>query len=437
MKDLSGITCCFIDHGGLYQPLAEELATAYKRVIYTDPNAEDSETVNDAVLGDSFPENPRFERTDDFWLHKAEIDLFVVPDSKAAGLQLELRSQGFPVWGSGRSIFLEQSRETFLRVLKDVGLEVPPYKRIIGLANLREYLKDKENQIIKISKYRRTMETRKWTSMDEDEAWLDMMAVRLGGVKNLWPFLVFEAVDKDCFELGFDTYQILSKLPRLMLDGYEGKDNCYFAALKPFDEMPEQTRETIEKLSPVLAKAGHSNFFTMEIRDIVEHFYPNDITPRGPMPGTASQTLLYTNMPTIIAAGAEGELVEPEANGKFACEVALCKKGFDCMWRSVRVPGELKDQMKLSGVCHVNGRSWFPWKYTDDEGIGWLVATADTPKDLIKNILAAKELLPPGVDASTESLVDLLSEIHKAEAEGIKFTDQELPEPESVVADDQ
>src|SRR6516225_6740528 len=121
MRELSEITAGFVDHGGLYQPLAERLAESYKRVIYTDPAAEDSENINEAIIGDSFPENPRFERTDDIWLHKTELDLVVVPDSKAAGLQLEFQSQGFPVWGSRRSIFLEQSRETFIRVLEDLG----------------------------------------------------------------------------------------------------------------------------------------------------------------------------------------------------------------------------------------------------------------------------------------------------------------------------
>jgi len=436
LKELSEITCGFIDHGGLYQPLAERLAESYKRVIYYDPNAEDSETVNDAVLGDSFPPNPRFERDDDIWMRKKELDLVVIPDSKHCGMALELRSQGIPVWGSARSIFLEQSRETFVRVLEELGLEVPPYKRIIGIDRLREYLKDKEDQIIKISKHRRTMETKKWTSMDEDEAWLDMMAVRLGGVKNLQPFLAFESIDTP-LELGFDTYHIGGRYPRLMLDGYEAKDNGYLAALKPFEEMPEQSRAVLEAFAPLLKQAGHANFWTFEIRVKDDHFYPIDNTPRGPMPGTGSQGMLYKNLPKIIAAGAEGELIEPEAAGKFAAEVGLCKKGFDVSWRSVRVPEELKPWMKLSGTCNVNGRSWFPYKPHDDEGIGWLVAIGDTPAEIIDNILTYKELLPPGVECSTEAMIELLREIHKAEEQGIEFTDEVVPEPETVVTQDE
>ena len=435
MKELSEITCGFVDHGGLYQPLAERLAESYKRVIYTDPAAEDSENINEAIIGDSFPENPRFERTDDIWLHKTELDLVVVPDSKAAGLQLEFQSQGFPVWGSRRSIFLEQSRETFIRVLEDLGFEVPSYKRIIGITALREYLEGKEDQIIKISKYRKTMETKKWSSWDEDEWWLDLMAVKLGGLKELFPFLVFESIDTP-FEIGGDTYVIDGRYPRHMLDGYEAKDNAYFSAFKAMEEQPEQIQAVMEAFAPLLKKTGHRNFWTMEIRVKGEKFYFIDNTPRGPKPANDSQIAIIKNLPLIIAAGAEGELIEPEASALFSAEVALCKKGSDIAWRSTRVPEELTEWMKLSGFCRVNGRAWIPYREKDDEGIGWLVATGNTPHEVVTNILAYKALLPPGVDAATDGLVELLKEINKAEEEGMEFTDKPVPEPEMVVTED-
>jgi len=45
-------------------------------------------------------------------------------------------------------------------------------------------------------------------------------------------------------------------------------------------------------------------------------------------------------------------------------------------------------------------------------------------------------LLPPGVDAATDGLVELLKEINKAEEEGMEFTDKPVPEPEMVVTED-
>lgn len=436
MKDISEITAGFVDHHGLYQSLARRLIgeNGFKRVIYSDPSAEDCETVNEAVIGETFPPDDRFEAVNDLWLRKKEIDLYVVPDSKHMGLQLELSSQGKPVWGSHRSMRLEHSRELFLKALADLGMEVPKFERIIGTDALRQYLEDKEDQIIKISTYRGTMETKKWTSMDEDEAWLDMLAVKLGGVKRLQPFLVFESIDTP-FEMGGDTYVVRGRTPRVALDGYEAKDNAYLAALKPMDQMPEQIRSVLEAFLPLLR--GHANFWTMEVRVKGDHFYFIDNTPRGPLPGTASQCQLYRNLPEIIAAGAEGEIVEPEASGKFAAEVALTKKGWDVMWRSTRVPKALEGKMFLSGFCDVDGRSWFPYKATDDDMIGWLSATGDTPTETVQNILAYKELLPPGVDAQTDSLVDLLKEINQAEEQGMEFTEHPMPEPEIVVQSDE
>jgi hypothetical protein len=436
MRDLESITCCFIDSpDGLYLPLARSLAPGYKRLLYTNLNAEGAETINEAVIGEAFPAEENFERIDDFWMHRNEVDLWVLPDSKAAGLQLELERQGFPVWGSRRSIYLEHSRETFIRVLKDLGLEVPKYKRIIGLDALRDYLRDKEDQIIKISRYRRSMETRKWRSWADDEWWLDLMAVNLGGVKNIWPFLVFESIETD-LELGADTYFVNGQFPKVMVDGYERKSRGYFAAVKPAGEMPEQTRAVMDAFAPILEKAGHGNFWTIEVRVKDEHSYFIDPTPRGPMPASGSQALLYKNLPEIIAAGAEGELVEPDLAGKFAAEVGLTLKREGAAWRTCGLPAELADFMKLSGACYVNGRAWFPYRQEDtDDGIGWLCAIGDTPQETIEKLLAYKELLPPGVEADTDSMVDLLKEIKTAEQEGIEFSKQPVPEPETVVQD--
>jgi hypothetical protein len=68
--------------------------------------------------------------------------------------------------------------------------------------------------------------------------------------------------------------------------------------------------------------------------------------------------------------------------------------------------------------------------------IGWLVAIGDTPEQTIDRMLEYKNQLPDGVSAHTESLVDLLKEIHKAEAEGIEFSPMPVPEPELVITND-
>ena len=437
MKEISQITAAFCDHEGIYYALAEKLSKSYKRVLYWDPTEEAFDTVNQAVIGDSHPENEKLERVDDILLRKREVDLWIFPDSKGAGMQQDLIEQGKAVWGSRRSIFLEHSRETFLKVLEDIGFEVPRFKRVIGMTALREYLKPRDNQIVKISRFRGTMETKKWRSWDDDEAWLDLMAVKLGGVKNIWPFLVFESIDTP-LELGGDTYCVRGQFPDRMMDGYEFKDKGYFGAFKSTADLPAQTQAVLEAFSSILAKAEATNFWSMEIRVKDDHFYFIDPTPRAPLPASASQMEMYTNLPTIIAAGAEGELVQPEAAGKFAAESVLTTHCSAPQWPSVRVPEEIEQWVKLGGICKVDGRAWFPPVRNDTgDEIGWLVAIGDTPLETVETLLGYKNLLPDGVEANTDSLIDLLKEIHQAEAEGIEFTRMKLPRPETVVTADE
>lgn len=430
--NLGDVTACFFDHEGLYLPLAEKLSESYKRVLYFDPKEVGFPTVNDAVIGDSFPANERLERIDDFWPIKHEIDLFIFPDSQGSGLQNELWEQGFPVWGSRNSIDLEQSREKFHKTLSLLGLESAPFERIIGLTDLAEHLKDKEDKYIKISKFRGSLETYHWRSWDDDAGTLDCWRVKFGGVKDLIPFLVFDAIDTE-FEIGGDTYCIRGQFPKLVMDGYEWKDKGYFAALKPRDKAPEQLQEVLNAFAPILGQAGHNNFWTMEIRVKDEHSYFIDPTPRGPLPATGSQMEIYGNLAEIIIAGANGELVEPEPLGKFSAECVLTIKGEKEGWSSTRVPDDLKQWMKLGGNCKVNGRTWFPPSQSGEDTIGWLVAIGDTPTETIETILERAGKLPDGVCAATDSLANLLKEIHKAEAEGIPFTEMKVPEPAIVI----
>lgn len=429
MKDIPYITACFVDHGGLYLPLAQKLSESYKRIIYFDPCERAFPKVNESIVANGFE---GIDRVESFWPLKSEIDLFIFPDSQGSGLQIELASQGFPVWGSRTSENLEQSREHFHQVLEDVGLEVPAFQRIVGLEKLRKYLADQTDKYIKISKYRGSLETCHWRGMDDDEGMLDSWAVKFGGVKDRIPFLVFDAIDTD-LEIGGDTYCINGQWPESMMDGFECKDKGYFGAFKSLGDMPEQTQSVLEAFGPVLGRHGHANFWSMEIRVVGDSFFFIDATPRGPLPGIGSQMEVYANLPEIILAGAGGELIQPEPTALFAAECALIQKNEKQSWGSVEVPGKLRRWMKLGGSCLVNGRTWFPPDESHENEIGWLVAIGDTPKETVDTMLEQADQLPDGVEANTDCLVDLLKEIHQAEDEGIEFTDQKVPEPETAL----
>ena len=200
---------------GLYLPLAQKLAPSFKRLLYWSEWQESFPTINKRIIGDGFD---GIERIDDIWEHKNEINLFIFPDIYRSGLQSELKSQGHLVWGSRRGDRLETNRGAFMRVLQEVGLPVPTFQEVKGLAELRSHLKYREDVYLKLSKYRGSFETCHWRSWREDEGMLDSLAVKFGPLQDLMTFYVFDALDTE-IEIGADTYCIYGKFPSLMLNG--------------------------------------------------------------------------------------------------------------------------------------------------------------------------------------------------------------------------
>lgn len=424
MSDLKDITCCFVDHG-LYLPLASKLAQTYRRVLYFTPWERGFPTINDCCLGDGFGD---IERCDDLWKEKAEVDLFVFPDILHAGLQEELREQGFPVWGSGTGQRLEMDRLEFLRTLSETGLPLPTLKEVRGISALREHLREEEDKYIKISKYRGTMETWHWRNWKLDSGTLDVLAVHLGSVRELLRFLVFDAIDSD-IEVGGDTYCIDGRFPNHLIEGYEWKDKSAFGAFKSRADLAPALQDILEAFGPVLGSHTYRNYFSMEVRG--ETFI--DPCCRGPMPLTGSQMEMYKNLPEIIYAGAQGELVQPEVEEEFCCECVLTVKVEKEEWANVTVPHALEGWMKLSHCCLADGVHGFPPYECRGEEIGWLVAIGDTPRSTLEKQLEQVKLLPDGVCAGTDSLVNLLKEIQEAEAQGLEFSPHPTPEPAEAI----
>lgn len=427
MKALSQITAMVIDHG-LFLPLALKLAESYKRVLYWTPFEKGFPLLNDCIIGDGF-EN--LERVDDIWKFKDETDIWVCPDIQHSGLQLELESQGRAVWGSRRGDSLELSREKFHRILKETGLDVPKFERIVGLTNLSLYLKDKENVYIKISKYRGSLETTHYRNWREDETLLDGWAVKFGPAKELIPFMVFENIEA-ITEVGGDTYGVDGQWPSLMLHGDEWKDKGYIGAVTKTEDMPDEIKAVLEAFAPILKQERYRNQWSMELRVTENDAYFIDPTCRGGLPSTASQIEVWKNFSEIVLAGAHGELVDPEPAAQFTCECVLTMKSDKHSWGVTEIPDELKQWMKLAACCEIDGRICFPPDDSMGDEIGWMVALGDTIKEVIETMIGYVELLPDGVSANTDSLTQLLKEIAKGEAEGIPFAD-EVPPPEIVV----
>lgn len=433
MKPVEKVTACIVDHGR-YLGLAVELAKSFKRVLYYNAAAVDAfPTINKWTVADGFPGVEVIVPPDDHWDYKGEIDLYVFPDIYHGGEQLELESQGKAVWGSRHGDRLEILRGQFLKTLATVGLEVPTYKVIHGLTALREELRNREDVYIKISRYRGTMETFHWRDWEHDEVWLDEKAVELGPQKDEIIFYVFDAIDTE-IEVGLDTFSVDGYYPDNMLVGYEWKDKGYFGAVTPRAQIPEPLAFVAFTFQKELASNRYRNFISSEVRIKGDEFYFIDPTRRMPCPGGSSQLKLYGNLPEIILAGAQGELVQPEMTAQFACECVLTTAGGKDAWKTVRFPSSMEDSFVGQECCMVDGKvCWAPMSESHGEELGWLVNKANTPKDCIHGMLDKVKELPDGVTAATESLIDLLKEIESGKDEGIPFTTKPLPEPAEVI----
>ncbi|HUD74399.1 MAG TPA: hypothetical protein VMQ76_04945 [Terracidiphilus sp.] len=427
--DISNACFCVCDHG-FFVPLALRLAETGARVIYHNLAwAKSNPTLSDGIIGDGF-EN--IECVLDLWDIKKEVDAFVFPDVGHMGLQKELASQGFPVWGAKDGMRLETDREFFMKKLDELGLDVPPFQKVIGLTALAKYLIPRRDIWIKISRWRGSWETKHWRSYKEDGGKLDNWAVLFGGAKEMIIFLCFDKIETK-LEIGSDTYNVDGQYPSLVLHGIEKKDEAYFSAITKRDKLPPEILTIMEAFQPWLKKKKYRNQWCMEIRVTEHEAYFLDATPRGGLPSTGSQLMAMSNLPEVILRGASGEFVEAEYNCKFTAECMVKIHGETNTWETLDIPRELRPYLMLSDCCEIKGQTWWPGGNDELEDLGWLVATGDTPTETLHLMNHLADLLPDGANACVEALADIIREVEEMEANGIPFTDEPMPEAEIVL----
>jgi hypothetical protein len=89
----------------------------------------------------------------------------------------------------------------------------------------------------------------------------------------------------------------------------------------------------------------------------------------------------------------------------------------------------------MATYCEVDGQPWFPPAEGNAEGLGWLVATGDTPIETAERMNELADMLPDGADASVEALADIIREVEEMESQGVHFTSAPMPDPEIVLED--
>jgi hypothetical protein len=430
MKQTPEVRCLVVD-SGIFTHIARRLARDFDTVWYWSPWESAFPHFKDALIGDGYGDIIRVESIEQV---KAKCDLFVFPDIGYADLQMELVAQGKAVWGCRHADELEARRGLFLETLQnETDLPVPKYQKIKGLSNLFLHLRDNPDRYIKVSTYRGDFETCHFRSMEEDHGLLDSWGVKLGPLREEFYFYVFEPIDTQV-EDGIDSYCIDGQWPSTVIHGMECKDSAYLGTFQKMDEVPPETRIANEQFGPVLAHYGYRGFFSTEVRITEEgDSYFIDPTCRAPSPPSQVMCEMTSNLGDIIWQGANGILVEPVPAAQFGVQ-AIFKVDRD-EWGVIKLPTELDQWVKVSFSCKMGDKICVPPDPQGVSEIGWVVAIGDSMPEAIENLRFHVEQMPEGVKVEFSSLADLLKEVKMAEDEGMSFSDEEVPEPATIIED--
>jgi hypothetical protein len=431
MKEISDTTFCVIDRATFF-PVAKRLARDAKKVYYHRPDGDAFRVFAKGILGDGHGD---VTYLNDFWKIKDQIDCWVFPDCMDAGLQLELESQGKPVWGSKDAEDLEQMRGRWLDKARELGMPMPKTHKILGLTNLRLFFSKHQGQtfFVKISTWRGDMETWRAWEPHQIRNKCDLLAMKFGPFQEGITFYVQEKIDTK-IESGADTYFNNGQFPSKVILGYEKKGASYFATWKERSEMPPVVWGVMDQIAPTLEKLRYCNMISSEVRIKDGKSYWLDPCFRFPSPAGEEELELYENFSETVWHGANGEFVEPKMSAKFCGEAVIQYTGDKEGWKSVVIPEEVEAFVKLYACGYDDGAYHFP-PHQDCEAIGCAIALGDTPKEVLDGLKEIKEALGDApVDLAIEPLADLFAQIDLAESKGIPFSEQELPEPAEVIS---
>jgi hypothetical protein len=423
---------------GLFFSLALRLSQHFGRVLFFSEWDSACPSLGEVAVGDGFGE---VERVKDFWGIDAEtkkrlidaVDLFIFPNLGNEGIQDYLQALGKNVWGNRNGGRLEQNREYLLRLQSELKMDVPGYKVVVGMENLRAHLKTVEDKWIKISFYRNDCETFHHQSYEQSRAELDALALKWGDLQDMIRFVVCDTIKTD-IETGGDFICIDGKFADHAVLGFEKKNRCYLATIKPYGEISERVTGINAKLAPTLREYGYRNFISSEVRIYKDKDYLIDITNRAGFPSGYSQFNLYANLPEIFWNGAQGKLVPVRPAAKFCVEAIIAHKGDKTHWRNIRLPDEVMLNVNL--ICPVkldDNLYTIPPLSDSTHIIGSVCGTGNTVEEAMKAVDAVVEKIKDNeISVDTEALYDLIKEAEESRKHGIDFA-KKLPKPEAVL----
>lgn len=429
MENLKNKTCCWIDNG-LFVDFALRYASEFKRTLYWMPWVSSFPKSNQLLVGDGFDE---IERIRFLWDHVDEIDLFICPDIYFGDVAEQLVRMGKPVWSGRHGDDLELYRDDSKRLIGELGLPVAPWKLVIGLPALRQYLKEHDNQWIKVSTVRGDFETFKSPSYELIEPRLDELEWRLGAKKNIYEFIVEGGID-DAVEIGYDGWVVDGEYPPESMTAVEIKDLGMMGVAVPYDELTEPVKIVNAKLAPYFRKMQYRGFFASEIR-IQKDGIPFLIDPccRCGTPSNEILQEMFTNWPQIWWEGAHGRIIPPERAHKFGVEAMIHSAWADKNWQAIKFPEEIRQFVKLRNHTKILGRDYVVPLETSLPEIGAVVGVGESIEEAVQQLTDnASKIEGYFIEIKLDSISKALHEFEQAKEFGMQLTTETLPDPEEL-----
>ncbi len=346
MKKYPDLSIMVIDSGGLFAESAIRLADDFGKVYYYCPWILGGFVRSTfALIGSGYEDVTKVLYWEPY-LNK--VDYWYFPDLNLGPMQVMLRDMGKKVFGSMMAEEMEIYRDELKKFMSKLGLPVGKWDMVVSLDALREYIKNQTKTVYaKTNLFRGDWESLTCKKYKLIEDILDRRALDLGHKKYTQEFIVEHDLP-DKVEIGYDGYVIDGVYPKRSLAGIEEKGRGYLGSMIDYDKLPKELTEFTNAVAPALKNYGARTSISTENRVGKDHIsYMIDLCMRTPSPPGDLYFEFYTNFPTIIKEGADGNCVDPDGIAKYGMQVNVFSEGCEYVEQALEFPAKYRRNIKM------------------------------------------------------------------------------------------
>jgi hypothetical protein len=348
-----------------------------------------------------------YERILNFYDYKDKVDIIIFFALYDADHQESLRKEGHTVYGSGRSEGTEIDKWLFAHILmsgtgqedkellKQYGLEgiavnlpIIPTSKIVGLDNLKEYLKGRKDLYIapRYTRDRGDMETEHFEDEEKFKTVLRELSYEIEYEELTKEFLVKPKVESSC-ESGYDEYQIDGQSSPYLTIGNEYKDETYICMVVKLEDLPAPLEHIRSSMAQVYKRLGYRGHHSTEVRfDLKGTALFTDDTDRVPQPPGEIWSELWKEVGANIFQVAEGKIPTMHPVAKYAAQINLHSPWLKNNWVPVSYSKEVAQWTKLRNNTMIGDKEYC-LPFDKETTLGAIIGLGDTAEGAVKKCL--------------------------------------------------